>query len=113
MSLHSDSTFSYTVPPAPVQVTAAPTADGIAVSWRWNDNVLICIRSIKIVYQPVGGNEERFDIQKSRTTYSLRNRQCNMECTITIRSVDVNGSVMNTACATSGRTYIVEHVKLT
>jgi len=63
----------YTVPPAPVQVTAAPTADGIAVSWRWNDSVLTCVRSIKIVYQPVGGNEERLDIEKSRTTYTLRN----------------------------------------
>ena len=106
MTLHSDSTFSYTVPPAPVQVTAAPTADGITVSWRWNDNVLICIRSIKIVYQPVGGNEEWFDIQKSKTICSLRNRQCNMGCAIIINSLDLNGSVTNTTCTTSGRTQI-------
>jgi len=94
----------YTVPPAPVQVTAAPTADGIAVSWRWNDSVLTCVRSIIIIYQPVGGNEEQFDIQKSRTTYTLRNRQCNMGCAIIIKSLDLNGSVTNTACTTSGRT---------
>jgi len=101
--------FPHTVPPAPVQVTAAPTADGIAVSWRWNDySVLTCVRSIKIVYQPVGSNEERFDIQKSKTTYTLRNRQCNMGCVIIVKSLDLNGSVTNsTACTTSGRTQII------
>ena len=92
----------HTVPPAPIQVTAAPTANGTAVSWRWNDSVLTCVRSIKVVYQPVGGNEEKFDIPKSRTTYTLTNQQCNMGCAIIIRSLALNGSVTNTACTTSG-----------
>jgi len=68
--------------------------------------VLTCVRSIKIVYQPVGGNEEQFDIQKSRTTYNLRNRQCNMGCAIIIKTLNLNGSVTSTACTTSGRTQI-------
>ena len=96
----------YTVPPALVQVTAAPTADGIAVSWRWNgssSSVLTCIRNLRIFYQPVGNKSELFDVARSATRYTLRGQQCNMGCAITIRSVDVNGSVMNTTCTTSGR----------
>ena len=104
---NSDKTLSYTVPPATVQVTAAPTADGIAVSWRWNgsiSSVLTCIRNLRIIYQSVGDKNKIFDVAKSTTRFTLRGQLCNMGCTIIIRSVDVNGSDMNTACTTSGRT---------
>jgi len=75
-------------------VTAAPTADDIAVSWRWNDStssVLTCVRNLRIIYQPVGDKNKSFDVGKSATRFTLRGQQCNMGCSITIRSVDVNG----------------------
>jgi len=90
-------------------VTAAPTADGIAVSWRWNgsiSSVLACVRNIKIIYQPVGDKNKSFDIKTSLTGLTLRGQQCNMGCTIIIRSVDVNGTSTDKECTTSGSTQI-------
>jgi len=55
-------------------VTAAPTADGIAVSWRWNgssSSVLTCVRNLKIIYQPVGDRNKYFDIPKSAPRFTL------------------------------------------
>ena len=99
----------YTVPPALVQVTAAPTADGIAVSWRWNgssSSVLTCIRNLRIIYQPVGDKNKIFDIAKSATRLTLRGQQCTMGCTIIIRSIGVNRILTDKECTTSGRTQI-------
>jgi len=90
-------------------VTAATTADVIAVSWRWNgssSSVLTCVRSIKIIYQPVGDKNNSFDVAKSSTRFTLRGQQCNMGCAITIRSVDVNGIATDKECTTSGWTQI-------
>ena len=101
--------ISYTVPPAPVQVAAAPTADGIAVSWRWNgsiSSVLACVRNIKIFYQPVGDKNKFFDVPKSSTRSTLRDQQCNMGCTIIIRSFPMNGTMTEKECTTSGRIQI-------
>ena len=101
--------FPHTVPPAPVQVTAAPTADGIAVSWRWNgssSSVLTCVRSIRIIYQPVGDKNKFFDVPKSSTRSTLRDQQCNMGCTIIIRSFPMNGTMTEKECTTSGRIQI-------
>ena len=74
-------------------------------------SVLTCIRSLRIIYQHVGGRWTIFDIPKSTTRFTLRGQQCTMGCAIIIRSVDVNGSVttINTACTTSGRTQIFFH----
>jgi len=99
----------YTVSPAPVQVTAAPTADGIAVSWRWNGNissVLPCIRSVRIIYQPVGDMNKSFDVPKSATRFTLRGQQCNMGCTIIIRTLEMNGMSTDKECTTLGRKQI-------
>ena len=91
-------------------MTAAPTADGIAVSWRWNDSndsnssILTCVRSIRIIYQPLGGSEERHDVSKFRTTYTVPNWQCNMGCAITVNTLGVNGTITSKTCTTSGRT---------
>jgi len=96
----------YTVPPAPAQVTAAPTADGIAVSWRWNgsiSSVLTCVRNLKIIYQPKNNS---IDIPKSATRFTLRGKQCNMWCEIIIRSIGVIGTRTEKECTTSGRTQI-------
>jgi len=90
-------------------VTAASTADDIAVSWRWNgssSSVLTCVRNLRIIYQPVGDKIKVFDVPKSATRFTLRHQQCNMGCTITIRSVDVNGIATDKECTTSGRTQI-------
>jgi len=87
-------------------VTAAPTADGIAVSWRWNGSALTCVRNLKVVYQPVGNTSKFFDVPVSSTMFTLRGEQCTMGCTIIVRSVDVNGTLTDTECTTSGRTQI-------
>ena len=92
-----------------VQMTAAPTADGIAVSWRWNgssSSVLTCVRNLRIIYQPVGDKNKSLDIPKSSTNYTFRGQQCNMGCTIIIRSVDGNGTKTDKECTTSGRNQI-------
>jgi len=90
-------------------VTAASTADGVAVSWRWNgstSSVLTCVRNLRIIYQPVGDKNKSFDMPKSTTRFTLRGEQCTMGCAIIIRSFDLNGIVTDTECTTSGRTQI-------
>ena len=99
----------HTDPPVPVQVTTAPTADGIIVSWRWNDSissVQSCIRNLKIIYQHVKEKNKPFDLNKTATRFTLRGQQCNMGCTIIVRSVDVNGTMTDKECTPSGRTQI-------
>jgi len=90
-------------------VTAASTADDIAVSWRWNgssSSVLTCVRNLRIIYQPVGDKIKVFDVPKSATRFTLRHQQCNMGCAIIIRSIGVNGIATDKECTTSGRTQI-------
>ena len=89
-------------------MTAAHIADGITVSWRWNDSnssVLTCVRSIRIIYKPVGGKEERLDVNKFRTTHTFPKWQCNMGCAITVNTLGVNGEITSKTCTTSGRTH--------
>ena len=87
-------------------MTAAPTANGTAVSWRWIDSALTCVRNLRIVYQPVGDKNKSFDITKSETRFTLRGQQCNMGCTVIVRSIGVNGILTDKECTTSGRTRI-------
>jgi len=89
-------------------VTATPTAADIIVSWRWNDSissVQSCIRNLKIIYQHVEKKNE-FDLEKTATRFTLKGQQCYMGCTIIVRSVDVNGTMTDKECTTSGRTQI-------
>jgi len=88
-------------------MTAALLADETAVSWRWNDSndsnssILTCVRSIRIIYQPVGSSEERHDVSKFRTTHTFPNWQCNMGCAITVNTLGVNGTITSKTCTTS------------
>jgi len=110
MSYGLNTFLTHAVPPAPVQMTAAPTDDDIAVSWRWNGSsysVLTCVRNLRIIYQPVGEDKNKsFDIPKSSTNFTFRGQQCNVGCAIIIRSVDVNGTNTEKECTTSGRNQI-------
>jgi len=98
------------VPPTPVNVTAAATANGVVVSWGWNCGLLQCLHEIQVVYQPQGGTERVLNqISKSATSTTLQNLQNNTQYTLYIRTIGLSG----TRARTENATLILERGVLT
>lgn len=84
--------FSYTVLPAPFNVTAVPNNDNatISVSWKWNSSQFQCISRTVVVYKyEVSENMPMPLNTKSATSYTLQNLTCNRKYTIWVRSIAV------------------------
>ena len=90
--------FSYTVLPAPFNVTAVPNTDNasISVSWKWTSSQFQCIVRTVVVYKyKVSGENVPMPLNtKSATSYTLQNLTCNRQYTIWVRSVPVNSNAI-------------------
>lgn len=95
--------LSYTVLPAPINVTAVPNTNSasISVSWKWNSSQFHCIKRIVVVYSYVhkisDKNPRRMTNKLntiSATSYTLQNLTCNRQYTVLVRSVPVHGSAI-------------------
>jgi len=83
------------VPPTPVNLIAAATANnaGIVASWGWNHGLFQCLYQVQLVYQPEGSDERVIDLGKQLATITtLQNLQPNRQYTIYVNTVGTNGT---------------------
>lgn len=109
-NLSTISLHAHAVPPTPVNLTAAATADGasIVASWGWNCGLLRCLYKVQVVYQPKGSNETVLHLtDHSATSATLQNLQPKGRYTIYVRTIGVMGTMARTENVTlllGGRT---------
>jgi len=92
-----------TVPPAPVNLIAAATANnaGIVASWGWNHGLFQCLYQVQLVYQPEGSDDRVLDLGKQLATITtLQNLQPNRQYTIYVSTVGTNGTKAQTQTVT-------------